>query len=365
MEHEKLRELLEKGLKAEYDGDRKTALSLYSDAVLILNDELRTDNQIKKEKIQRQMKSIQTAITRLKSGESSGSREDADGIKILEELGLTLENGNGPTMDEVAGMTKVKEEMYTQIIYPLKFPDLAKEFNIKFGGGILLYGPPGNGKTFLIRALAREAKMNFIYVNPSSLFSQWFGNFEKNITKLFKAAKELSPCILFFDELDSLFPSRDQVNSDAARRGVSQFLNEIGGFSSDSSDRPVVILGATNVPWQLDPAVTRPGRFDRMIYIPPPDLEARKLILQHYLSKIKRLGKVDVDELAKKTEGYSAADLEYLCKFTTQKAFLRAVEGNNEEFITDKSMNEAMLDVKPSINPSVLQRYKRFMDQRS
>jgi transitional endoplasmic reticulum ATPase len=365
MDHAELRELLEKGLKAEYDGNRKEAVSLYSKAMDILKDELRTDNQIKREKVQRQIKSIQAAISRLKTGDSSDKGGTNEGQKILEELGLTLENGNGPTMDEVAGMTKVKEEMYTQIIYPLKFPDLAKEFNIKFGGGILLYGPPGNGKTFLIRALAREAKMNFIYVNPSSLFSQWFGNFEKNITNLFRAARELSPCILFFDELDSLFPSRDQVNSDAARRGVSQFLNEIGGFSSDSSDRPVVILGATNVPWQLDPAVTRPGRFDRMIYIPPPDLEARKLILQHYLSKIKRLGKVDVDELAIKTEGYSAADLEYLCKFTTQKAFLRAVEGNNEELITDKSMNEAMLEVKPSINPSVLDRYKKFRDQRT
>ena len=365
MEHNELRSLLENGLKAESSGNKKEAVSMYKKGLKILNDELQTDNMIVRERVQRQMKSIQTAIDRLAKNEKQDNDGENNGVKILEELGLVLENGSGPAMDEVAGMARVKEEMYTQIIYPLKFPDLAMEFNIKFGGGILLYGPPGNGKTFLIKALAREAKMNFIYVNPSSLYSQWFGNFEKNINNLFRAARMLSPCILFFDELDSLFPSRDQVNSDAARRGVSQFLNEIGGFSSESNERPVVILGATNVPWQLDAAVTRPGRFDRMIYIPPPDHEARKLILEHYLSKIRRAEKVDVDNLARKTEGYSAADLEYICKYTTQRAFLRAVEGNKEEKINEESLNLALKEIKPSVNQAVLEKYERFEKQRA
>ncbi|MHB1439147.1 MAG: AAA family ATPase [Cuniculiplasma sp.] len=359
MEQNELKKILEAGLKAEYNGNKKEARMLYGKAIEILKNELYTDNMIKKEKIQRQINSLSNAMERL----MDTHKENEDGnsaIEILEEMGLSLENGTGPSMDDVAGMKEVKEEMYTQIIYPLKFPDLAEEFNIKFGGGILLYGPPGNGKTFLVRALAREARMNFIYVNPSSLFSQWFGNFEKNISKLFKASKSLSPCIIFFDELDSLFPSRDQVNSDAAKRGVSQFLNEIGGFSSGGSIHPVVILGATNVPWQLDPAVTRPGRFDRMIYIPPPDLEARKLIIKHYLDKIKRKSEIDIDKIAILTDRYSAADLEYLCKFTTQKAFLRAVEGRKDELISNDSFSEALKEIKPSVNKKVLERYEKY-----
>jgi ATPases of the AAA+ class len=285
-------------------------------------------------------------------------------MKILSDMGLSLDEGTGPLMSEVAGMKEVKEDLYTQIIYPLKFPDMAKEFNVKLGGGILLYGPPGNGKTFLVKALAREAGLKFIYVNPSSLFSQWFGNFEKNITALFSAARNLSPCILFFDELDSLFPQRDSSSSEAARRGVSQFLNEVGGFSSGADVPPVVLLGATNVPWNLDPAVTRPGRFDRMVFIPPPDLEARKEMIRLHMKKIKRIGDVDVDRLGNLTEGYSAADIEYLFRYTSQRAFLNAIETKDEKHIDTPLILEAMKTVKPSVGKNLLDKYKLFSEAR-
>jgi transitional endoplasmic reticulum ATPase len=359
MTEKELKLMLENGLRAESKGDISEAKACYENAVSLLKGTLRTNDPIEKERILRQIKSLERALQKFSKERSEDKPIDSP-ASLLNELGMTLENGNGPTMDEVAGMKNVKEELYTEIVYPLKFPELASEFNIKLGGGILLYGPPGNGKTFLIRALANDVNMNFIYVNPSNLFSQWFGNFEKNISKLFKVAKMYSPCILFFDELDSLFPTRDQIESDASRRGVSQFLNEIGGFASGEEKTPIIILGATNVPWQLDAAVTRPGRFDRMIYIPPPDIDARKSILNIYINKIKRKSSIDLDKLSEQTEGYSAADLEYVCKFATQRAFMNAVGGNSNEIITQESLEEALKSVKPSINRKVLERYEQY-----
>ncbi len=347
------------GIKFLSDGNKESAIEQFNEALKILRAEAKTGDMIERAKINRQINSLEFAIKNI-GKEETKKNDTAQPIKVLSELGLYLDEGTGPLMSEVAGMKEVKEDLYTQIIYPLKFPEMAKEFNVKLGGGILLYGPPGNGKTYLVKALAREAGLKFIYVNPSSLFSQWFGNFEKNISALFSAARQLSPCILFFDELDSLFPQRDSSSSEAARRGVSQFLNEIGGFSSRSEESPVILLGATNVPWNLDPAVTRPGRFDRMIFIPPPDIEARKEMINLYMKRIKRMGNIDVDLLGEKTEGYSAADIEYLFRYTSQRAFLNAIETKDEKYIGTDFILEAMKIVRPSIGKELIKKYLAY-----
>ena len=351
---------LNQGIRDESENKPDKARENYEKALGLLKEEYQTIDPIKREMVKRQIISLETAISRMVKKSPEEKSPENDSIGLLKDLGLSLESGNGPGMDQVAGMKKVKEDLYTQIIYPLKFPDLAEEFNVSMGGGVLLYGPPGNGKTFLIKALAKEANMNFINVNPSSLFSQWFGNFEKNITSLFKAAKGLSPCILFFDELDSLFPPRDNSISEASKRGVSQFLNEIGGFSSKGSSDKVIILGATNVPWNLDPAVTRPGRFDRMIYIPPPDRDSRREIIRIYSRRIKRVKDVDIEKIANLTQGYSAADLEYLFRFSSQKAFLMAVEGNKMESIGTDFILENMKEIKPSVSKILVEKYEKF-----
>ncbi len=358
--------LLREGLEYESSGQKERAAACYEESIKILRDEMKRVDLIQQEVLKRQISSLENAIKKMnirtdKKMEEKGPIDEA--TAILNELGLTVSQGEGPSLKEVVGMEDLKKELFTKIIYPLKFPDLAKEFNINPGGGLLLFGPPGNGKTFIVRALAKEVSMNFIYVNPSSLFSQWFGNFEKNISALFRAAKLLSPSILFFDEIDSLFPSRDQSTSDASRRGVSQFLNEMGGFRDDPS-RPVLILGATNVPWQLDPAVTRPGRFDRLIYIPPPDKESRTEIVRQYMSRVARKGKIDYEKLGELTEGYSAADMEYLCKYSSQKAFMKSVEGREDEMVTMETFMESLSVIKPSINKNVIERYIKFEEER-
>ncbi len=361
-----LSNLLRDGLEYESSGQKEKAAQCYEESIQILKNEMKNVDLIQQEVLKRQIRSLESAIQKMnlpKKGKVVEELPKDEATAILQELGLAVSQGEGPSLKEVVGMEDLKKELFTKIIYPLKFPDLAKEFNINAGGGLLLYGPPGNGKTFIVRALAREVSMNFIYVNPSSLFSQWFGNFEKNINSLFRAAKLLSPSILFFDELDSLFPSRDQSTSDASRRGVSQFLNEMGGFRDDPS-KPVLILGATNVPWQLDPAVTRPGRFDRLIYIPPPDKVSRAEIVRQYMSKVSRKGEIDFDKIGEMTEGYSAADMEYLCKYSSQRAFMKSVEGKGNEIVTMDSFMESLKVVKPSINRTVLEKYRKFEQER-
>ncbi len=357
---------LKLGIKSLSEGNSSEAIDHFNVALNILKAKTKTNNPIENERLKRQISSLELAIQNLQKSNNKNESPDnvSKSMKVLSELGLSVDEGKGPSMSDVAGMKTVKEALYLQIIYPLKFPELADEFNVKMSGGILLYGPPGNGKTFLIKALAREANLKFIYVNPSSLFSQWFGNFEKNISALFDAARKLSPCILFFDELDSLFPPRDNSSSEAARRGVSQFLNEIGGFSSGSNSSQVVLLGATNVPWNLDPAVTRPGRFDRMIYIPPPDTEARKEMIRMYAGKIKRVNNIDIDKLGEKTSGYSAADIEYLFRYASQRAFLNAIESKDSRPIDTEYLLEAMETVRPSIGKKLVERYEVYSKDR-
>ncbi len=360
--------LLREGLEFESAGQKEKAVQCYEESIKILKTQTKSVDIIQQEVLKRQIQSLDNAIKKMgvpKREKMDNENQRNDALSILGELGLAVSQGEGPTLNQVVGMDDLKKELFTKVIYPIKFPDLAKEFNINMSGGLLLFGPPGNGKTFIVRALAKEVNMNFIYVNPSSLFSQWFGNFEKNITSMFKAAKMLSPAILFFDEIDSLFPSRDQTTSDASRRGVSQFLNEMGGFKNDPT-KPVLILGATNVPWQLDPAVTRPGRFDRLIYIPPPDKKSRSEIVRLYMNNVVRKGEINYEKIGELTEGYSAADIEFLCRYSSQKAFMKSIEGKQNEIVTMDTFLDALKEIKPSIHKNIIEKYMKFeLDRKS
>ena len=360
----RIRELLRQGIELQASGKKEDASALYEEALGILGSYYARADVFRKERIKRQMAGLQKAIDGMKGSEKSVNSSWRDGENIIKELGLTITHGEGPTMNQVAGMDDLKKELFLKIVYPMKFPELAEDFNVSSGGGFILYGPPGNGKTFIVKALAREIEMNFIYVNPATLMSQWFGNFEKNISLLFRASKLLSPSILFFDELDSLFPSRDRSQSDASRRGVSQFLNEIGGFTSGQGN-PVILLGATNVPWQLDEAVTRPGRFDRLIYVPPPDRSSRESIVKNFMSAVSRKGEIDYSSIGEKTSGYSSADVEYLCRHACQNVFQRAIDKSGDDIVTTSDIIKAMSVIKPSISAETVMRYEKYRDLKS
>lgn len=351
---------LKKGLEAMASGNKDEALLHYKNTVTILKEMMIPSDEYRKEKLQRQIDIIMREINKI---EGSSKESDEKKLSELEQLGIEITKPDYPKLSDVAGMEDVKKEIMVKTIYTAKFPELAKDYNVSQGGGLILYGPPGNGKTFLARAIAAEASMSFIYVNPSSLFSQWFGNFEKNINLLFKGAKKIQPCILFFDEMDSLFPSRDIENSEASKRGVSQFLNELGGFMSDDGNK-IMVMGATNVPWKLDPAITRPGRFDRLVYIPPPDENGRYGILRMNIEKIKKRKDIDIKKIASITRGYSGADLEYLIRYTAQRLFLRSVEDGVPRLMTTEDIIESMREVKPSLTQGIIERYERYQMER-
>jgi transitional endoplasmic reticulum ATPase len=208
---------------------------------------------------------------------------------------------------DVGGMEHVKKEIELKIIKPLLHPELYKAYGKKVGGGILLYGPPGCGKTFLAKATAGQVNAKFISVGLNDILDMWMGNSEKNLHEIFELARYNTPCILFIDEIDALGASRSDMKQSAGRHLINQFLQELDGI--DTTNEGVLIIGATNTPWNLDPAFRRPGRFDRIVFVPPPDETTRESILRLKL-KNKPIDTIDYSQLAKKTDHYSGADID-------------------------------------------------------
>ena len=211
------------------------------------------------------------------------------------------------TFADVGGMDAVKKEIEMKIIKPLMHPDLYKAYGKKVGGGILLYGPPGCGKTFIAKATAGQVKARFINVSLNDILDMWIGNSEKNLHDIFELARNNTPCVLFIDEIDALGASRSDMKQSSGRHLINQFLQELDGISN--TNEGVLILGATNTPWNLDPAFRRPGRFDRIIFVPPPDEASRESILRLKLHN-KPTEAIDYDQVAKKTENFSGADID-------------------------------------------------------
>lgn len=206
----------------------------------------------------------------------------------------------------VGGMEEVKREIELKIIKPFLHPELYKAYGKKAGGGILLYGPPGCGKTHIARATAGEVKANFLSIGINDILDAWLGNSEKNLHDIFEVARNNSPCVLFIDEVDALGANRSEMKGSAGRNVINQFLSELDGVEVDNEG--VLILAATNSPWHMDPAFKRPGRFDRMIFVSPPDVKARKSILEIMLAD-KPTKEIDFEKLAKKTPEFSGADI--------------------------------------------------------
>jgi len=209
--------------------------------------------------------------------------------------------------EDVGGMESVKKEIELKIIRPLLHPELYKAYGKKIGGGILLYGPPGCGKTYLAKATAGQVNAKFINVGLNDILDMWIGNSEKNLHDVFELARENTPCVLFIDEIDALGASRSDMKQSAGRHLINQFLQELDGI--DNTNEGVLIIGATNTPWNLDPAFRRPGRFDRIVFVPPPDTTSRESILKLKL-KNKPIEAIDYAGIAKKIEHYSGADID-------------------------------------------------------
>ncbi len=246
---------------------------------------------------------------------------------------------------DVGGMEKIKEEIRMKIILPIQQPELFKAYGKKIGGGILLYGPPGCGKTFLARATAGQVRAGFIAVGINDVLEMWIGQSEKNLHALFEQARSNRPCVLFFDEVDALGANRTDVLKSGGRQLINQFLSELDGVQS--SNEGVLILAATNAPWHLDAAFRRPGRFDRILFVPPPDAVARAAILRLQL-KGKPVEAIDFDAVAKKTEGFSGADLKAVIDLAVEARLRDAMKSGRIQPVTERDLLSAARQHRPT-----------------
>ncbi|HQY89744.1 MAG TPA: ATP-binding protein, partial [Tepidisphaeraceae bacterium] len=274
-----------------------------------------------------------------------------------------------PTLkfDDVAGLDDVKTDIKLKMLYPFTHPELADKFGIRAGGGVLLYGPPGTGKTMLARATAGEIEASFFVISPADILSKWVGEAEQNVKKLFDAAAGEKRSIIFIDEIEALVPARRDDGSSVMQRLVPQILQSVEGFSK-SKESSILLMGATNVPWQLDPAILRPGRFDEKIYIPLPDLAARLKMLEMYLGKRPLASDVKLEELALRIEGFSGADIRYLSDRAAIIPFMQAIAesaagdtDSSDDVIDMKVIESVLADTKPSVSPEVLGRFDAWM----
>jgi SpoVK/Ycf46/Vps4 family AAA+-type ATPase len=242
-------------------------------------------------------------------------------------------------------MDKVKEEIRLKIILPLQQPDLFKAYGKPVGGGILLFGPPGCGKTHLARATAGEVGATFLSVGLQDVLDLWLGNSERNLHQLFDEARRRAPSVLFFDEVDALGASRSDLRGSAGRNVVNQFLAELDGV--DVSNEGVLVLAATNAPWHLDTAFRRPGRFDRVVFVPPPDEAARRAILE-ILLRGKPAANVDYQAVARRTDRFSGADLAGLVDLAVEAKLRQALRSGTPEPITTGDLRDAAKQVRPT-----------------
>ena len=300
-----------------------------------------------------------TVSGRPKGGGSAESSSESEGGQSADQW--IVKEKPKLRFDDVAGLDDVKEDIRLKMIYPFEHPELATKFGINPGGGVLLYGPPGTGKTMLAKATAGEIEATFFRISPADVLSKWVGEAEQNIKKLFDAAAQEQRAIIFIDEIEALIPARRDEGSSVMQRVVPQILQGMEGFD-EKSVSPILFMGATNVPWQLDPAVLRPGRFDEKVYIPLPDLAARRKMLDIYLAKRPVAPDVDLDGLAKQLEGYSGADIKYICDRAAVVPFLRSVAGQESD-ITQEILREVVADAPRSVTAEMIRRFDDWARQ--
>jgi SpoVK/Ycf46/Vps4 family AAA+-type ATPase len=246
---------------------------------------------------------------------------------------------------DVGGMDTVKEQIRMKVIHPLENPELYKAYGKAIGGGILLYGPPGCGKTHVARATAGEVEATYLAVGIHDVLEMWIGQSERNLHAIFAQARRSKPAVLFFDEVDALGASRSDMRGAAGRHVINQFLAELDGVQS--SNDGVLILAATNAPWHIDAAFRRPGRFDRVIFVPPPDLEARARILE-ILCLGRPAGDIDFEKVARRTQDYSGADLKAIVDLAIEDKLSDALRSGKPEPLDTPGLLAAHKRVKPS-----------------
>ena len=320
-------------------GRYREGLDSYDKAVAL---ELAVADATLRDKLARAVADPRSRLRLVEDPEKAGKEDESTLSVEVEQPKLTFA--------DVGGLDELKEKIRLRVLHPLKRPDLYKAFGKKVGGGILMYGPPGCGKTFLARATAGEAGVRFMVAGIEDVLDMWIGQSEKKLHALFQAARRQAPAILFFDEVDALGGRRSASRHDSYRMLVAQFLADMDGIGSDGSKNGqdgVLVMGATNAPWDVDPAFRRPGRFSDILFVPPPDLRARVEILKLKL-KNKPAKDIDVAELARVTELFSGADLDQVVESATEVALEQSMKSGTVRPLSMTDLMAAARRVRPS-----------------
>jgi AAA+ superfamily predicted ATPase len=253
------------------------------------------------------------------------------------------------SLKDVAGMEEVKRRLNIAFLAPMKNPDMMKLYGKSLRGGLLLYGPPGCGKTYIARAVAGELGARFLSIGLSDVLDMWIGNSEKNLHEIFETARRNKPCVLFFDEIDALGRKRSLTRDHAGRTVVNQLLAELDNV--DNNNDGVFVLAATNHPWDVDAALRRPGRLDRTLLVLPPDQTARKVILDLNLRERPIMPNLNTAEIAAKTDGYSGADVAHLVESAAEYAMEDSIVSGNVRPIGLADFQRAIREITPSARP--------------
>jgi AAA+ superfamily predicted ATPase len=275
-----------------------------------------------------------------------GSESGAAGPGAREAAGAYDAEHSGVRLADVAGMTQVKERLEAAFLAPMRNPELRRLYGKSLRGGLLLYGPPGCGKTFIARAVAGELGARFMTVSFADIIDMFVGQSERNIHELFETARRNAPCVLFLDEVDAIGQKRSQLRNTPMRSAVNQLLLELDDLGGGNEG--VFLLAATNHPWDVDSALRRPGRFDRTLLVLPPDGAAREAVFRYHLRERPVAG-VDLGRLAKLTDGYSGADIAHICETASERALMDSIRRGEPRMIGQDDLEAAVAEVKPSL----------------
>ncbi|MHB8361814.1 MAG: ATP-binding protein [Thermoplasmataceae archaeon] len=264
------------------------------------------------------------------------------------------------TFADIAGLKDVKERVQIKIIETAKSPVKADLYKVKVGN-FLLYGPPGTGKTFIVKAIAHETGFPLFMISPSTLLSSKFGEFEKNIKILFEEASKFKNCILFFDEFDAIAPKRSSTNSSVMKRAVPELLMDIDRLNPDR-ERRVILIAATNNPWDIDEAVMRSERFDDLIYVPLPDKEAREKMFEMGLSGIFIDKNLNFQGMAEGSEGLTGADIKNVCRKAGENVFMEVLKGSETRPVIQNDIMNVLSTYRPTISQKLLDKYEKFTE---
>ncbi|MGA2262893.1 MAG: ATP-binding protein [Acidobacteriota bacterium] len=292
------------------------------------------------------------------AGEKAPAGKDQDGDLTPESKWIVSEKPN-VRFDQIAGLDNVKEAINLRVIYPFRHPEAANRFKKRAGGGMLLYGPPGVGKTMIAKAIATEMDAQFLNVKSSNIMSQWVGVAEQNLARLFEVARRYPISVVFLDETEALVGKRGG-QSTVMNRVVPEFLSQVDGL--DPKVNCILLMGATNRPWDMDEAALRTGRFGEKFYVGLPEVAAREQILHFNLDGIPIESNVDFHALAEKLDGYSGADISGVCIKATDLPFRRQIRSGADTILMAADLEQAVKEVPPSVNSAMLDRYRKFAE---